>query len=171
MPIDLLFSTPNSFLMIIPAAALENLPNYYGRFESWSSTQLQLSCSTYMQYFHAVSGLKRFDENWWDTRWPPAGDHAGRPEFKTVGISFVVDVTVCPKAGCDVGCFPLCWEAWKKAALLCLGCVDGKGCTGNGCMGEGRGLGACVQPLEVCHQSDLLLGPSFRLGPLPWPLE
>jgi hypothetical protein len=31
--------------------------------------------------------------------------------------------------------------------------------------------GACVQPLEVCHQSDLLLGPSFRLGPLPWSLE
>jgi hypothetical protein len=38
---------------------------------------------------------------------------------------FVVDVTVCPKAGCDVGCFPLlCVEklGWKKAALS--GCVD-----------------------------------------------
>jgi hypothetical protein len=37
---------------------------------------------------------------------------------------------------------------------------------GNGCMGEGRKrVGACVQPLEVCHQSDLLLRPSVRLGP------
>jgi hypothetical protein len=45
--------------MIIPAAALENLPNYYGRLSPGVPPRFN---------FHAllttlVSGLKRFDEN------------------------------------------------------------------------------------------------------------
>lgn len=71
--------------------------------------------------------------------------------------SFVMDVTVCPTklAGCDVGCFPtVCWEAWKKAALVWL-CGWERVQAMDAWEKEEGGWGVCVQPLvEVCHQSD-----------------
>jgi len=65
------------------------------------------------------------------------------PSSKTVGSS-VVDVTVCPKAGCDVGCFPLCvLRSLVGRRQLCLAVWIGTGSR---------------QWMQGCNQDGALVG-------------
>jgi hypothetical protein len=119
-----------------------------------------------MQYLqHLVSGLKRDLTRIDETQGgPPAEDH-GRSEFKTVWI-FCCGMCVSQSwLCCDVGLLSKCVLRSLEEGSSSLGCVDGKGVQAMDAWEKEEG-GTCVQPLEVCHQSDLLLGPSFRLlGP------
>ncbi len=116
MPIDLLFSTPNFFLNDHPSCrCLRESSELLRQVESWSSTQLQLSCSTY--------NISLWSEGIWRElmRHKVATTRRSRKvRVQNSCASFVMDVTVCPhKAVMAVmlAAFPLCVEKLGRRQL------------------------------------------------------